>query len=477
MPNPRPRRTALSPSRRQAWLVTALMAVLAGGMLVGGAGCRQAPAEADAARGQPGVQEQPSVPERPNVVLIIADDQRWDDFSFMGHPVVQTPHIDRLARESATFVNGYVPSALCRPSLATIATGRYPHQHGITGNDPPEGVPRARMLRFIARAESLPRVLRQVGYKSLQTGKWWEGHYGMGGFTHGMTINSRAANAPLPASGEGNQGRHGDFGLNIGRNTMQPIYDFVEAHEDDPFFLWYAPLLPHFPHNPPEGLLKKYQAEDRPEELAKYYAMIEWFDETVGALLGELEKQGLRENTLVFFAIDNGWIQNVDRQEGEFLFAPKSKRSPYDGGVRTPILVRWPGHVEPGRRATLASTVDIMPTVLRAAGLELPPELPGKDLVALARENAGREAVYGEDFAHDVADLSRPAASLQHRWVRVGDWKLIVPADGAPGELYNLAEDPDETNNRIDARPGVAERLSRRLNTWWQPGRSDTTDG
>ena len=399
--------------------------------------------------------------KRPNVVLIISDDQRWDDFSFMGHPVIETPHLDRLAAESALFENGYVPSSLCRPSLATIITGQYPHEHGITSNDPPEGVHRARMLRFIARARSLPRILRQFGYASLQTGKWWEGHYATGGFTNGMTINDE-------------EGRHGDHGLMIGRETMQPIYDFIEAREEQPFLLWYAPFLPHAPHNPPERLLQKYQEEGRPEELAKYYAMCEWFDETVGELLGYLDEKGLRENTIVLFAVDNGWVQNVDREQGEFLFAPKSKRSPYDGGVRTPIMIRWPGHVEPGRREALASTVDFVPTVLKAVGLPLPPELPGKDLVALSQEDAEREAVYGEIFTHDAVDLSNPAASLKYRWVREGDWKLIVPVGGEPAELYNVAEDPNEEVNQIEENPEVAERLREQLNRWWQPG-GDTT--
>ena len=452
MQNMRPHRVTFLPTpRRTAGPKILLMLTLIVWALPAWASGQQAPAEAEATAAN----EQ----ERPNVVLIISDDQRWDDFSFMGHPVIQTPNMDQLAGESATFVNGYVPSSLCRPSLATIITGQYPHQHGITSNDPPEGVHRARILRFIARAESLPRILRQVGYESLQTGKWWEGHYGTGGFTHGMTIND-------------DEGRHGDHGLEIGRKTMQPIYDFIEAREEKPFLLWYAPFLPHTPHNPPERLLKKYQAEGRPEALAKYYAMCEWFDETVGALLSYLDEQGLREDTIVLFAIDNGWVQNVDREEGEFPFAPKSKRSPYDGGVRTPIMVRWPGHVAPGQRTALASTVDFVPTVLNAVGLASPSELPGKDLVALAGGDAEREAVYGELFTHDAVDLAQPAASLKHRWVREGDWKLIVSADGAAKELYNLAEDPDETVNRMEEHPETAERLLRQLDAWWQPERA-----
>src|SRR5687768_4118292 len=201
----------------------------------------------------------PAAPS-PNIVLIIGDDQAWTDFSFMGHEVIKTPRIDQLAKESAVFPNGYVPTSLCRASLATLLTGLYGHQHKICCNDPPEGVDRSAMLPFLKNAPTVPRLLGERGYRSLQTGKFWEGHFSNGGFTHGMTT----------------KGRHGDEGLAIGRQTMQPIYDFIEQEGDKPFFLWYAPMLPHEPHNPPERILQKYRAEGRSEKLAKYWAMCEW---------------------------------------------------------------------------------------------------------------------------------------------------------------------------------------------------------
>ncbi|MDE0892965.1 MAG: sulfatase-like hydrolase/transferase, partial [Planctomycetota bacterium] len=123
--------------------------------------------------------------ERPNVLLIISDDQSWTDFGFMGHEVIQTPHLDELSKESLVFPRGYVPTALCRASLATIITGLYPHQHQLTGNDPPSGVDRARMLEHIARVDTLPGLLGDAGYRSLQTGKWWEGDCVCGDFTEG----------------------------------------------------------------------------------------------------------------------------------------------------------------------------------------------------------------------------------------------------------------------------------------------------
>src|SRR5258708_7083289 len=193
----------------------------------------------------------------PNIVMIVADDQGWTDFGFMGHPVIKTPRLDRLAAESAVFPNAYVPTSLCRASLATLLTGLYAHQHKICCNDPPDDVDRAAMHPFIKQAPALPRLLGKAGYRSFQTGKFWEGHFSNAGFTDGMTT----------------KGRHGEEGLVIGRQTMQPIYDFLAAASDKPFFVWYAPMMPHEPHNPPQRILDTYATEGRNVRLAKYYAM------------------------------------------------------------------------------------------------------------------------------------------------------------------------------------------------------------
>ena len=399
-------------------------------------------------------QTAPPVTRPPNVVLIISDDQAWGDFGFMGHPVIRTPHLDRLATQSAVFPRGYVPSSLCRPSLATMITGLYPHQHKITGNDPPKGVPRERMLKHIETVPTLPKLLAPRGYQSLQTGKWWEGNCLCGGFTAGMTHGE-------PARG----GRHGDDGLRIGRETMQPIFDFVAACGEAPFFLWYAPILPHTPHNPPERILARYRAPDRSAHIARYFAMCEWFDETCGQLLDHLAERGLAENTIVLFVTDNGWIQ----QPQGTGYAPRSKRSPYEGGVRTPIMIRWPGRVAPGVREALVSSVDLAPTVLRASGAAVPEGLPGEDLVAIAsRAEPARAAVFGEIFAHDVADIDDPARSLLFRWMVAGRWKLIVPTEpGAEAELYDIVADPAELQDRANELPAQVNELRAALDAWW----------
>jgi len=398
----------------------------------------------------------------PNVLLIISDDQAWTDFGFMGHDVIRTPNLDRLARESATFTRGYVPTSLCRASLATIITGLYPHQHKITSNDPPRGTDRSLMLRHIQAVPTLPRLLAKKGFTSLQTGKWWEGNYSLGGFTHGMTHGD-------PTRG----GRHGDKGLAIGRQGLKPIFDFIETAGEQPFFVWYAPFLPHEPHNPPARLLAKYNTSDRPEKLARYFAMCEWFDETCGDLLNYLDEHHLSDETLVAFVVDNGWIQETGpRKTTRGRFAPKSKLSPYDGGVRTPIMLRWPGHIKPARYDTLASSIDLAPTILSASSIHPPGELPGINLLDVcAGKPIQRDAVFGAIYSHNAVDILDPAANLSYRWCVQWPWKLILPrAAGGTPELYNLDADPMETKNLAAVQGTIVEELTQKVNDWW-PGK------
>ncbi|MBK8979997.1 MAG: sulfatase-like hydrolase/transferase [Planctomycetes bacterium] len=392
----------------------------------------------------------------PNVVLIVSDDQGWADFGFMGHPELQTPNLDRLAAEGMVFPRGYVPSSLCRPSLLSLITGLAPHRHGVTGNDPPRGTDRREMERFVSAVDTLPRLLGARGYRSLQTGKWWEGSFANGGFTDGMTHGD-------PSRG----GRHGDDGLTIGRRGMAPIAMFLDAVGDAPFFLWYAPLLPHAPHDAAESLVARHRRDGRPEAVARYLAMCERFDATVAELLAMLDERDLAEDTLVAFVVDNGWIQSPQPNR----YAERSKRSPYDGGVRTPIVLRWPGHVPTGRNDTVVSSLDIAPTVLAACGLDRPAGVDGADLVAIANGAVpARPGVFGEIYEHDVADLDAPTASLLFRWTVQGRDKLIVPADpGSAPELYDVVADPYEAEDRAPREPARVAALRASLDAHWNP--------
>lgn len=414
----------------------------------------------------------------PNIVLIISDDHSWTDYGFMDHPHIETPHLDKLADRSALFTRAYVPTALCRPALASLITGRYSHQSGITGNDPSRvndlekyNALRESLIAKIDQQPLVPKLLAPRGYLSHQSGKWWEGNYKRGGFTHGMTRGF-----PEP------DGRHGDDGLTIGRKGMAPVFDFIDhaLAEEKPFFLWYAPFLPHTPHNPPARLFDKYKAMDiESEKVARYYAMVEWFDETCGQLLDRLDEKGLTEDTLVIYIGDNGWIQDP---EGN-LFSPRSKQSANEGGTRQPTMYSWPGVIRPGDRGNqLASSIDIVPTLLAAAGAETPASLPGLNLMPILKSGdpTPRTEVLGESFAHDVADIDDPEASLLYRWVIDGKWKLLLTYDGKLGrhahthprtekrpQLYDIHADPHENHNLAADHPEVVARLAARLQEWW----------
>jgi uncharacterized sulfatase len=392
--------------------------------------------------------------DKPNVLMIVGDDWGWSDFGFMGHPDMRTPHLDQLAKEGALFPNGYTPTSLCRASLATILTGQFAHQHRICCNDPPDGIARDAMFPFIKESPALPRLMRDVGYESFQTGKFWEGHFANAGFTAGMTT----------------KGRHGDDGLVIGRQTLDPIYEFVDKAKA-PWFVWYAPMMPHEPHNPPERILKNYSKDSRDPRLAKYWAMCEWTDETIGELLAGLEKRRLRKNLLVLFVVDNGWVQSLGPPKKGDQFQTRSKNTPYDAGVRTPVIVHWPGHTRAGKYADLVSTVDLAPTVLAAVGAKAPATMSGVSLldVAAGTGSLKRDAVFGEIYVHTAIKVDDPRANLTHRWVRSGAWKLIVPVkEGEAIELYNLADDPHEKSNLAGRKPEVVQNLRARLDEFWK---------
>jgi uncharacterized sulfatase len=399
---------------------------------------------------------------RPNVVLIISDDQAWTDYGFMGHKTVRTPRLDRLASQSLVYTRGYVPTSLCRPSLATISTGLYPHQHRIVGNDPNRATRgpgwREEMIKHFEQLPTIARLLGRAGYVSFQTGKWWEGHHSRGGFTEGMTHGD-------PKRG----GRHGDAGLAIGRKGLKPIFDFLARHKGKPFFLWHAPFLPHTPHNPPKRLLDKYTAPDRPLPIARYYAMCEWFDETCGQLLDGLDERGLSDNTLVVYVCDNGWVQWPGKRPS--FDALRGKRTPYEGGVRTPIMFRRPGRIKPRRdEQTLASSIDLAPTILAACGLKPTADMPGLNLLDAAAR-AKRKAVFGEAFGHDIVKFADPASGLQHRWCIEGRWKLIVSQGGdVPGpkvQLYDVIADPHEKSNLAATNGDKVKRLRALIDGWW----------
>ena len=384
----------------------------------------------------------------------------------MGHPHVKTPNLDRLANEGLIYERGYVTAPLCRASLASIVTGVYPHQTAVRGNDPampgvskrerkrnPEMKERARALReamtaSVVDAPSMVKQLRANGYATLQTGKWWEGNPLDHGFTDAMTKGGRA----------------GDAGLKIGRETMQPIYDFVDKAQSNgqPFFIWYGVYLPHSPHDAPERLYLKFKDIAPDEPTARYWANIAWLDETCGQLIDHLKQQGLYDNTLFVYTCDNGWVPDSEKV-GKYT---RSKREPVEAGVRTPIFLTHTNAIQPLRDTeTLASNIDIAPTILKACGIEPDVAMSGLDLRE-PQTLAKRGRIFVDVYEHDtqveaVLDLD---SDLVARVVVDGWDKLIARPEG--NELYNLKNDPDDRRDIAAQNPETVQRLSKRLDEW-----------
>ena len=397
----------------------------------------------------------------------------------MGHPNIQTPHLDKLAQKGKLFKRGYVAAPICRPSLASIVTGRFPQEHGITGNDR-DGKNQRAKLDLPARAAfhkypSFIKSLTKAGYLTFQSGKWWEGSYQDGGFTHGMTHAD-------PKRG----GRHGDAGLTIGRKGMKPIYDFISnaQKEQKPFFVWYAPFLPHTPHNPPAALLKKYTQPGRARDVAKYYAMCEWFDQTCGELSDYLDKNDLSKNTLILYVCDNGWLptstNSKDPNQQKWKeYALRTKSSPYENGIRSPIFAVWPGRIEPTKSNQLAHSIDFYPTIAAASGITLPDDLTGVNLLDDEALNQ-RKRVFGTCHASHNVDLTNPNSTLQYAWCIEGPWKLLVRFHGKDTtkyvalhnwdqfrvRLFNLSEDPTEQQDLAEKHPKIVAKMQQHVQEW-----------
>lgn len=417
----------------------------------------------------------------PNVVLIIADDLGWPYLGFLGDENVITPNMDIIGNGGAVFEVGHATSNFCRPTLQSLITGLYPVQYeqrarsiadrriseplpdGVDTDDE-RGILRQQYeTSAIEEFATLPRLLADKGYASHQSGKWWEQSYEHGGFTHGMT----EAWTWEDAAGLGDKWFFtfmGGQGMDIGRETMEPVTSFIEEHADQPFFVWYGPALPHTPLNAPDRFYKYFEGRNDLSESAKlYYANIAWFDWGVGQLIDSLREQRVLDNTLIIYVNDNGWEQaaDVEYADENITFAnggPRGKGSFFETGFRTPIIFYWQGKIVPLRDTeTLASALDIMPTVLDYAGVEGPSDLPGYSLrAAIEGENlsAPRDYFIGRLTQHRAGTNFRgePDASVKDHmggaqsgyYRRDARWHFVWITESDETALYDLDNDPGQ---------------------------------
>ena len=418
---------------------------------------------------------------RPNIILLIGDDQGYPYFGFMGADYIHTPNMDQLAEAGVLFTNGYVSDNHCRPSLQTLLTGMLPtdyhrksaalFQASITGKALSRDSLKILRRTFDVKAEAmphfslLPKLLAEKGYVSFQGGKWWEFSYQNGGFTHGMTKGF--SDEDLQDTGWFLKHMGGE-GMDLARVTNQPVYDFLEETTGKPFFIWYAPSLPHYPFDAPAKYYDLYKDTDMTESAKQYYANCSWFDDAWGELAAHLKEKGLYDNTLIVYVNDNGWEQDPEQ---EFSDDPmrshnggdKGKSSIYDLSFRSPIIFAWANEIEKGiRSSSLIHSADIPATILDYAGIEIPEAFYGKSYRSIIDnpQHELREHVMGNVITTRSKDPNNVMGDhVEGYWIRQQDWFLRWHLTYGELELFNLQNDPKNERDIADQHPTIVAEL------------------
>lgn len=420
----------------------------------------------------------------PNIVFFLIDDLGWRDVGFMGSTYYETPAIDRLAREGTVFTSAYANAPNCAPTRASLMTGQYTPRHGIyTVGEPDRGEARDRKLIPIPNRETLPlsaltlaEALRPAGYVMASMGKWHLGDppthgpeeqgfdLNVGGFHAGAPRSyfSPYRNPQLP---DGPAGEH-----LTGRLTDEAL-EFIDANRTRPFFLYLPYYAVHTPIQGKPELVEKYRRKEPSggQDDPTYAAMIESVDNGIGRILARLEALGLERNTIVVFTSDNGGHGAITSNTP----LRGSKGMLYEGGIRVPLAVRWPG-VVPAARSTDVPVItsDFFPTLLEAAGVARPAGHPldGESLVPVLRgaDRLERDAIYWHfpAYLQTYRGLPGPWRTTPAGAIRSGDWKLIEYFEDGRVELYDLRNDLGETRNLAGQMPDRASALRQRLVEW-----------
>lgn len=421
---------------------------------------------------------------RPNLILINADDLGVMDVGF-NSPRYRTPNIDKLRAAGMMFSDAYAAASNCSPSRACLMSGQYPPRHGVyTVGTSERGRSRDRPLiptqntPFLADDHAtLPGVLKAAGYRTIHLGKW---HLGEDPLRHGFEINIGGGKSGSPYGGyfapftgpmAAYNGRYGD-GTHSGDVFADQAIRFLREVGEAPFFMNMAYYLVHTPIQAVPGLVERYQAAGKVN--AAFASMVEKLDQSIGAILDELAARGLEEKTLVVFTSDNGGLAHLSSQ------APfrSGKGSYFEGGIRVPMVMRWPGNIAAGSTSsTPVSGIDLFPTLLEAAAVPVPDGmvLDGVSLMPLWEGSGGipdrplfwhfpvyLEAYQGAaDGAHDAVFRTRPGSV-----VRMGGWKLHEYFEDGRLELYDLEADPGEQANLAADHAAKAAELHELLKQW-----------
>ena len=419
----------------------------------------------------------PAPVARPNIVFIFADDWGWGDLSCHGHPWVTTPNIDRLASEGTDFQQFNVLNPVCSPSRAAVMTGHYParysvHQHFAA---PAQNHVRNMPDWLDPKAPTLPRFLKQAGYRTAHFGKW-------------HLTNRNTQGAPKPEA----YGYDEASVFNGGAEwpsadlhaTAANTVAFIQANKEKPFFINVWLHESHTPHVPTPESMERWKHLDEQKQV--YAAVITDGDNAVGRILDALKTAGVADKTIVMFSSDNG-PESTAAKAGPKKLDPDAnvtgydtfysvgetgglrgrKRSIFEGGVRTPFIVRWPGHTPAGAKndTTAFTTVDLLPTLCAAAGVKLAADYrgDGENLIAALEGKAVKRTrpIFWEWLGKNAEPDWWPRLA-----VREGDWKLAMTGDAKRVELHRLTDDRAEAADVAKDHPEVVARLSKLALEW-----------
>ena len=422
-------------------------------------------------------------PTPPNIVVILVDDLGWMDLHCQGNPLLDTPQLDRLAKQGMRFTDAYAAAPVCTPTRAAMMTGKSPARLAITNHAPghrPGFVPKgqdlaeAETLTYLPLGEvTIAERLKNAGYATGFIGKWHLSHRKGADANgpwepqlrpehQGFDLNIGGCDRGGPPSFFEPYGipnipprRKGDY---LPERLADECISFLRTNQAKPFFLCWWDYSVHYPIQAPEQLIQKYRQRPGVKDPA-YAAMIEGMDTAIGRVLQELDFLGLATNTLVLFTSDNGSLFGNEplRANKGFL---------YEGGIRVPWIVRWPGIVKPGSTCSVpVISTDTYSTLLEAAGLKpVPEQAPdGESLLPLLRQTGSlqRKALYFHYPNYAFHQRNRLGGAI-----REGDFKLIRNYDDDSLELYNLAADLGETRNLSATHPEMTQRLTAKLESW-----------
>jgi arylsulfatase A-like enzyme len=421
--------------------------------------------------------------EKPNVVLIVIDDLGQRDLACYGSTFYKTPNIDKMAKDGLRFTDYYAACPVCSPTRASILTGRYPQRMNITDWIPGrKDMPEQRLNRPAIRNElpldevTIAAVLQKAGYATGHIGKWHLGGKGFEPTKHGFDLNIAGDETGTPRSYfapfENKTGKmpgleKAEEGEYLTDRLALEAEKFIEANKSKPFFLYLPHYGVHTPLRAKQAIIDKYKVTPTHGKQSNptYAAMVESMDEAVGRVLKKLDDLKLSDNTLVLFTSDNGGLATLEGMPFAPTFnAPlrEGKGYLYEGGVRVPLIAKWPGKIKPGSTTDqVACSIDLFDTILAATGTKCDSKRDGVSLLPVFKgERLSQREIYWH-YPHYANQGSRPGAA-----VRFQEFKLIEYYEDGRRELFNLSKDPSESRNLINDNPAIATSLAESLDKW-----------